>query len=117
MNIDSVSRLVGTEKKCWLQLLQKAGLTPDESWQQTVLIWDGDVLAAAGSRQENLLKCIAVDAAYQGEGLLATVLTELRQEAFRQGHRHLFLYTKPGPIDFTFQDVLLYVSDHTIMII
>lgn len=107
MNIDSVSRLVGTEKKCWLQLLQKAGLTPDENWQQTVLIWDGDVLVAAGSRQENLLKCIAVDAAYQGEGLLATVLTELRQEAFRQGHRHLFLYTKPAN-EYLFRSLAFY---------
>ena len=107
MNIDSVSRLVGTAKKSWLQLLQKAGLTPDENWQQTVLVWDGEVLAAAGSRQENLLKCIAVDAAYQGEGLLATVLTELRQEAFRQGHRHLFLYTKPAN-EYLFRSLAFY---------
>ena len=107
MNIDSVSRLVGTAKKSWLQLLQKAGLTPDENWQQTVLIWDGEVLAAAGSRQENLLKCIAVDPMYQGEGLLATVLTALRQEAFRQGHRHLFLYTKPAN-EYLFRSLMFY---------
>jgi [citrate (pro-3S)-lyase] ligase len=36
-----------------------------------------------------------VDPARQGEGLTATVLTELKQEAFREGHKQLFLYTKP----------------------
>ena len=43
--MDSVSRLTGTEKKCWLQLLQKAGLAPDEAVGQTVLVKDGMVLA------------------------------------------------------------------------
>ena len=107
MNMDSVSRLTGTEKKCWLQLLQKAGLTPDEAVEQTVLVWENDALIATGSRQENILKCIAVDAAYQGEGLLATVLTQLRQEAFRQGHRQLFLYTKPAN-EFLFRSLAFY---------
>ena len=107
MHIDSVSRLTGKERKCWQQLLEKTGLTPDENWQQTVLVWDGDALAAAGSRQENLLKCIAVDPMHQGEGLLATVLTELRQEAFQQGHRHLFLYTKPAN-EYLFRSLAFY---------
>lgn len=105
--MDSVSRLTGTEKKCWLQLLQKAGLTPDEAVGQTVLVWENDTLIATGSRQENILKCIAVDKAYQGEGLLATVLTQLRQEAFREGHRHLFLYTKPAN-EFLFRSLAFY---------
>ena len=105
--MDSVSRLTGTEKKCWLQLLQKAGLAPDEAVGQTVLVWENDTLIATGSRQENILKCIAVDAAYQGEGLLATVLTQLRQEAFREGHRHLFLYTKPAN-EFLFRSLAFY---------
>ena len=26
---------------------------------------------------------------------MRSLLTQLRQEAFRQGHKHLFLYTKP----------------------
>lgn len=96
MYTDSVSYLTGTNKKRWQEFLLRAGLTPDEAWEQTVLVWEDDTLIAAGSRQENLLKCIAVDPMHQGEGLLATVLTALRQEAFLQGHRHLFLYTKPS---------------------
>lgn len=94
MEIELTSGLRGRAKQQWLALLQRCGLSPDENTQSTVLIWDGDILAAAASRQENLLKCIAVDAHYQGEGLTATLLTQLRQDAFRDGHKHLFLYTK-----------------------
>jgi [citrate (pro-3S)-lyase] ligase len=36
-----------------------------------------------------------VDPARQGEGLTASLLTALRQEAHAEGHSHLFLYTKP----------------------
>ncbi|MBQ8797522.1 MAG: [Oscillospiraceae bacterium] len=76
-------------------MLRSSGLTPEEQPAQTVLLWDDDTLAAAGSRQCNLLKYLATDPRYQGQGLLAKTLTALRQEAFREGHRHLFLYTKP----------------------
>lgn len=95
MDIELTAALAGRTKQQWLSLLQRCGLEPDENIQSTVLIWDDETLAAAASRQENLLKCIAVDDRYQGEGLTATLLTQLRQDAFRDGHKHLFLYTKP----------------------
>ena len=102
MEIELTTALRGRARQQWLDLLQRCGLTPDENTQSTVLVWDGDTLAAAASRQDNLLKCIAVDDRYQGEGLTATLLTQLRQDAFRDGHKHLFLYTKPkNSIQFT----------------
>lgn len=95
METELLSKLQGEKEVQWRRLLSEAGLTAKATPEQTVLIWDGDTLAAAGSRDGNLLKYIAVAHSYQGEGLLATVLTVLRQEAFRAGFRHLFLYTKP----------------------
>ena len=78
MNTEILSRLNGPKKQQWQQLLRLSGLEADEAWEQTVLVWEEDRLVAAGSRQENLLKCLAVDPAHQGEGLLATVLTASR---------------------------------------
>ena len=95
MDIELVATLRGTKRNAWETLLARAGLEPDEQFERTVLIWDEDELIAAASRQGNLLKCIAVDDARQGEGLTATLLTQLRQDAFSNGHNHLFLYTKP----------------------
>lgn len=95
MEIEVLRLLQGRKLYMWTDLLTRAGLEPDTQTERTVLVWDGEQLVAAGSRQDNLLKCIAVDEARQGEGLTATVLTALRQDAFQAGHKHLFLYTKP----------------------
>lgn len=95
MDIELTSRLQGHKRNIWQDFLGKAGLNAEEMPEQTVLVWDGEELIATGSRQGNLLKYIAVDETRQGEGLTATVLTALRQDAFQSGHDHLFLYTKP----------------------
>lgn len=95
METELVYSLRGGKRQAWEALLKSAELEPDNTWESTVLIWDGDQLIAAASRQGNLLKCIAVDSRRQGEGLTATLLTQLRQDAFSSGHSHLFLYTKP----------------------
>lgn len=107
MEIELHRPLRGSKVNIWRDFLSKAGLTADFDAEQTVLIWDAEQLVATGSRTGNLLKYIAVDPARQGEGLLAKVLTALRQEAFREGYQHLFLYTKPvnGPL---FSDLLFY---------
>lgn len=95
MDIELVSGLSGSKRNSWKAFLSRAGLEADDGVAATVLIWDNGQLIATGSRQENILKCIAVDETRQGEGLTATVLTHLRQDAFENGYRHLFLYTKP----------------------
>jgi len=95
METELVYSLRGGKRQAWETLLQAAGLQPDDAWESTALIWDEGQLIASGSRQGNLLKCIAVDDHRQGEGLTATLLTQLRQDAFSCGHSHLFLYTKP----------------------
>jgi len=95
MDIELTGHLQGRKQKLWTEFLTRAGLEADLNTERTVLIWDDNALIATGSRQGNLLKCIAVDENRQGEGLTATVLTQLRQDAFSAGLKHLFLYTKP----------------------
>lgn len=112
MDIETRTRLSAREQRQWEDLLARAGLEPDAQTEQTVLIWDGETLAATGSRQGALLKCIAVDPDYRGEDLTATVLTRLRSEAFAQGYTHLFLYTKPENRRL-FQGLFFYPVAHT----
>ncbi len=95
MDIRIENQLQGRMLSAWQELLARTGLTPDTDSDQTVLILENGALLASGSRKGNLLKCIAVDPHHQGEDLTAKVLTALRQEAFRAGFKHLFLYTKP----------------------
>lgn len=95
MDVELITGLSGRKKRLWQDFLEKSKLQADAQVDSTVLVWDGDAIIATGSRLGNLLKCIAVDEAYQGEGLTGTVLTQLRQDAFQNGCKHLFLYTKP----------------------
>lgn len=94
MDIEISSRLRNEKLNIWKNFLKSAELEPTEA-EKTVLIWDEGELVASGCLDGNLLKCIAVSESRQGEGLTATLLTALKNEAFAQGHRHLFLYTKP----------------------
>lgn len=107
MDIEVHCPLQGSKVNIWSDFLAKAGLAADTDAEQTVLLWDAEQLVATGSRTGNVLKYIAVDPARQGEGLLAKILTALRQEAFREGHQHLFLYTKPANASL-FSDLLFY---------
>ena len=107
MYIELLSKLNKSKLEMWKCFLRKSNLEPDESVGQTILLWDDDVLVATGSRDGNLLKCIAVDESRQGEGLTATIITALRKEAFSEEINHLFLYTKPQNISL-FSDLFFY---------
>ena len=95
MDIELLPMLTGQKRALWEQLLRSFDLEPDTQVDVTLLIWDNGALIATGSRFGNILKCIAIDPAHQGEDLTATIVTHLRQDALEAGHRHLFLYTKP----------------------
>ncbi len=95
MDIELLPRLTPRKRAARNKLLSLQSLQEDMQFDRVVLVWDGDELCATACKQDNLLKCIAVNDAYQGEGLTSTLLTALKKEAFEQGHDHLFLYTKP----------------------
>lgn len=107
MDTELIRSLRGSKLSAWQQFLNRAGLEADPLMESTVLIWEDNDLIATGSRQGNLLKCIAVDPLHQGEGLTATLLTALRQDAFQAGYSHLFLYTKPKN-EFMFSSLFFY---------
>ncbi|MBQ2819644.1 MAG: [Clostridia bacterium] len=79
--------------------LAAAGLEYDEGCSFTVNALDDGEIIATGSLDGNVLKCIAVSPLRQGEGLSATIVTELRKAAFDKGESHLFIFTKPNNID------------------
>lgn len=107
MDIRIVDHLQGKNRSLWQSLMARTNLAPDEDSDRTVLLFEESQLLAAGSRKGNLLKCIAVDPAHQGQDLTAALLTALREDAFRAGFRQLFLYTKPSN-EFLFRSLFFY---------
>lgn len=88
-------------------LLAQLGLRWDETCETTFALLDGDYLVATGSRTGNVLKCIGVPPDRQGEGLTATIVSELVKDALISGHSHLFLFTKPNNVSL-FRDLGFY---------
>lgn len=76
--------------------LHSMQLRYDEGVQYTVnlVTRDGEI-AATGSLQDNVIKCVAVDDKYQGEGLSSRIVTLLLNYAMENGKSHLFVFTKP----------------------
>lgn len=86
----------GRKKEKLKAFLQQAALDYDEGAEYTVnLVTQNGSIAATGSLQGNILKCIAVSDACRGEGLTARIVTLLLNRALASGHTHLFLFTKP----------------------
>jgi len=76
-------------------LLEKEGIRRDAFLDHTVGLFDEDYhLIATGSCFGKTLRCMAVDSAHQGEGLLNRIVSELISFQFQRGNPDLFLYTK-----------------------
>ncbi len=76
--------------------LASQDLNYDEGIEYSACVLDDDYkIIAAGSVEENVLKCIAVDPHHLGEGLSGSVVSQLVQYEFEHGRSRLVLYTKP----------------------
>ena len=76
-------------------LLAREGIARDRNLTYSAGIFteDGEMIAT-GSLFENTLRCMAVDGAHRGEGLMAEIVSHLVQVQLERGNTHLFLYTK-----------------------
>lgn len=76
-------------------LLTAEGIDRDRHLTYSAGMWDDEGrLIATGSLFENTLRCLAVDGAHRGEGLMADIVSHLVQVQMERGNAHLFLYTK-----------------------
>ncbi len=79
------------------EFLAGLGLRYDDGVEMTACACtdEGEIVATA-SRQGPVLKCIGVSGEHQGEGLSASVVTEVVTDAIQSGLSHLFVFTKPS---------------------
>jgi len=76
-------------------LLEKAALKRDSNLDYIAGLYDNSrKLLACGACFANTLRCLAVDSDYQGEGLMAPIVTHLLNYLHSKGNSHSFLYTK-----------------------
>jgi [citrate (pro-3S)-lyase] ligase len=75
--------------------LEQRGLKYDNRIEHSVCLVENDKIAATGSLDGSVLKCLAVASEFTNEGLAAKIVSELVNEAARKKRFHLFLFTKP----------------------
>ena len=123
--------------KDWQALMQAAKLSDQERVDYTIGIYDGTRLAATGSLDGKILKCLVVCAAYQSENLLTQVVMALLERLDQEGLTNRFVYTKPKNLPYfkalgfrllaqteallfmeqgfpSFQDYLSYLAQHKV---
>ncbi|MEA9391926.1 [citrate (pro-3S)-lyase] ligase [Acerihabitans sp. TG2] len=80
-------------------LLGDGGLGMDADIRQFVVARSGKRMVGCAGIAGNVIKCVAVAVDYRGDNLSARLLAEVEIMAVRQGHSHLFLYTRPANLD------------------
>lgn len=95
MELEHLSSPSGARQAAVAEFLDRAGLAWEQGIEFTVNLLEAGEIVATGSLDGDVLKCVAVSDARQGEGLAATIVTALWKEAHARGKSHLFLYTKP----------------------
>lgn len=66
----------------------------EEDVDYSIAIMVDDVMIATGSCAKNIMKCIAVNEAYQGDGIAEHIVSRLMNKMFLLGEDHVFLVTK-----------------------
>ena len=89
-------------------LLAQEGIRRDRNLDYTCGIFDDSYdLLATGSCFKNTIRCTAVAADHQGEGLLNQIMSHLMTVQAERGNSHVFVYTKPESSAF-FADIGFY---------
>lgn len=90
--------------------LQVHNLLLDKDVEYTIVLEEENQIVATGSVAGSVLKCMAVDENYQGQGLSNKIITKLIEYQSFKARTHLFIFTKPEykkqMSDFGFSEVV-----------
>ncbi len=82
------------EKQEVKQFLATFKLDYEGDIDQTILLKEANKIIATASTSHNVIKCVAIDPTYQGQNLLATLMSEMIKRLASRGIHHYFVYTK-----------------------
>ena len=85
----------GKKKEELKKFLEYMGHTYDEQITHSIVLRKEKEIIATASCQKNIIKCVAVSEAYQGQNLLAHLMTSLIEYFYGMGISHFFGFTKP----------------------
>lgn len=80
--------------------LARVGLEPEDDIEAAAFVMDLDEAVAVACLAGEVVKCVGVLPAYEGEGAAARAVAAIRAEAEARGRGRLFLYTRPSAVPF-----------------
>jgi len=75
--------------------LNRCGLELDPSLQRLYGVYKGGELVGSAGYAANVIKCVAVNPDYRGEGIVNALASQIMTELYQKGMGNLFLFTKP----------------------
>ncbi|MFW5991875.1 MAG: [citrate (pro-3S)-lyase] ligase [Halanaerobiaceae bacterium] len=75
-----------------VEFLSQFDLIYEDDIEETVVIKDRGKIVATASYSKNVIKCIAVAPAFQGQGLLNILITEVKKKITARGRDIIFVY-------------------------
>ena len=94
MNIDKINLTNPIEKKEVEDFLSSFELQYDKGVDFTVVARENNKIIATVSKQNNIIKCFAIDDSHQGEGISTKILTSVINQMFDEGYFHNLVFTK-----------------------
>lgn len=94
--IHEISLGFSRDKQMLVSFLAKHHLNYEEDIEAAFGVFDSDeTLYGCGCCAGNLLKCFAVDETLRGQNVLGSLVSQLVENRFRNGHYDLFVITRP----------------------
>ncbi|NHK32929.1 MAG: [citrate (pro-3S)-lyase] ligase [Asgard group archaeon] len=89
------------QRKVFSSFLEQQNLEYEETVEFTLKVVDdaSGEMVGTGSIEGAVIKCMAVDSNYRGEGISALILSALVKEQFNRGRKHIFVFTHPKNIE------------------
>jgi [citrate (pro-3S)-lyase] ligase len=89
------------QRKIFSNFLEQQNLEYEDNVEFTLKVIDdaSGEMVGTGSIEGAIIKCIAVDSNYRGEGISALILSALVKEQFNRGRKHFFVFTDPSNIE------------------
>lgn len=87
--------ILKSEREKTKEFLRGFDLKLEDNVSHTINCFDNDKVIGTISCSDNIIKCMAVDSAYQGENISLSLVSKMVQYLYGEGHSGVFVYTKP----------------------
>ncbi|MBN2656090.1 MAG: [citrate (pro-3S)-lyase] ligase [Spirochaetales bacterium] len=95
LDLRSISLKSKKDVRIFTEFLNSRDLEMDDDIDYAIVLEENEKIVASGAMSGSVLKCIAVDRNYEGEGYIGKIVTYLLLKAHHENSDHLFLFTKP----------------------